>query len=94
MERIVIERLRWHLETEDFLMREQAGFRQFHSTEDQATYLFQEIEDGFKEQKLVLVFWVDLQKALDGKWLHKQTTLTCLHRNAKEQIVCKFRLFS
>ena len=54
-ERIVNERLKWYLETENLLAPEQAGFRQFRSTEDQATYLSQEIEDTFREQKLVLV---------------------------------------
>ena len=57
MERIVNERLKWYLETEDLLAPEQAGFRQLRSTEDQATYLSQEIEDAFQEQKLVLVSW-------------------------------------
>ena len=55
MERIVNERLKWYLETENLLAPEQAGFLQFQSTEDQATYLSQEIEDAFQEQKLVLV---------------------------------------
>ena len=49
MERIVNERLKWYLETENLLAPEQAGFRQFRSTEDQATYLSQEIEDAFQE---------------------------------------------
>ena len=37
MERIVNERLKWYLEMEDLLAPEQAGFRQFRSTVDQAT---------------------------------------------------------
>ena len=69
MERIVNERLKWYLETENLLAPEQAGFRQFRSTEDQATYLSQEIEDAFQEQKLVLVSWIDLQKAFDKVWM-------------------------
>ena len=35
-ERIVNERLRWYLEKEELVL-EQAGLRQFHSKEDQAT---------------------------------------------------------
>ena len=68
MERIVNERLRWHLETTNLLASEQAGFRQFRSTEDQATYLSQEIEEAFQEQKLVFAAWIDLQKAFDKVW--------------------------
>ena len=62
MERIVNERLKWYLKTENLLAPEQAGFRQFRSTEDQATYLSQEIEDAFQEQKLVLVSWITSRK--------------------------------
>ena len=69
MERIVNERLKCYLETENLLAPEQAGFRQFRSTEDQATYLSQEIEDAFQEQKLVLVAWIDLQKVFDKVWM-------------------------
>ena len=69
MERIVNERLKWYLETKDLLAPEHAGFQQFRSTEDQATYLSQEIEDTFQEQKLVLVSWIDLQKAFDKVWM-------------------------
>ena len=69
MERIVNERLKWYLETEDLLAPEQAGFRQFRSTEDQATYLSQEIEDAFQQQRLVLISWIDLQKAFDKIWM-------------------------
>ena len=47
---------------------EQAGFRQFRSTEEQVTYLSQEIEDAFQEQKLVFATWIDLQKAFDKVW--------------------------
>ena len=47
------ERLKWYLKTEGLLAPEQAGFRQLRSTDDQATYLSQEIEGAFQEQKLV-----------------------------------------
>ena len=42
MEKIANEHQNWYLETDDLLVPEQAGFWQFYSTEDQATYLFQE----------------------------------------------------
>ena len=68
LERMVNQRLLWYLETESILVKEQAGFRRFHSTEDQATYLAQEVEDAFQEQRVVLAAWVDLQKAFDKVW--------------------------
>ena len=69
MGRIVNERLKWYLETEDPHMPEEAGFRQFRSTEDQATYQSQETEGTFQEQKLVLVPRIDLHKAFDKVWM-------------------------
>ena len=65
MERVVNQRLKWYLETNDLLAPEQAGFRQFHTTEDQTTYLAQEIEDAFQEMKVTRVAWIDLQRAFD-----------------------------
>ena len=47
---------------------EQAGFREHHCTEDQTTYLAQEIEDGFQHKKQTLTVWIDLQKAFDTVW--------------------------
>ena len=52
MGKIANELQNWYLETKDFLLSEQAGFWQFCSTEDLATYLFQDTEDTFQEQKL------------------------------------------
>ena len=68
MERIINGRLMYYLETEKILSEEQAGFRQFRSTEDQATYLSQEIEDTFQDKKVMLTTWIDLQKAFDKVW--------------------------
>ena len=68
LERMINQRLLWYLETENILIPEQAGFRCFHSTEDQATFLSQEIEDAFQEQKVVFAAWIDLQKAFDKVW--------------------------
>ena len=68
MERIVNHRLMYYLETEKIISEEQAGFRQFRSTEDQVTYLSQEIEDAFQEKKVLFATWIDLQKAFDKVW--------------------------
>ena len=66
MERVVNQRLKWYLETNDILAPEQAGFRQFRATEDQTTYLVQEIEDAFQEKKATRI---DLQRAFDKVWI-------------------------
>ena len=65
MERVVSQRLKWYLETNDLLAPEQACFRQFRATEDQTTYLAQEIIDAFQEKKVTRVAWVDIQRAFN-----------------------------
>ena len=68
MERIVNQRLQNYLESESIIVTEQAGFRQYRSTEDQTTHLSQVIEDAFQAQKVTLVTFIDLQKAFDKVW--------------------------
>jgi potassium voltage-gated channel Eag-related subfamily H protein 8 len=69
MEMIVNARLKWYLETNNLLASQQAGFRQFRSNDDQTTFLAQEVEDAFQEQKVVLTAWSDLQRAFDKVWI-------------------------
>ena len=68
MERIINERMQFYLENEAILIPEQAGFRQYRSTEDQTTHLAQVIEDAFQAKKVVLASFIDLQKAFDKVW--------------------------
>ena len=51
LERSINRRLKWFLESEHLLASDQAGFREHHCTEDQTTYLAEEIEDGFQHKK-------------------------------------------
>ena len=68
LERIINARLTWFLESEQLLAPQQAGFREHHCTENQTTYLAQEIEDGFQQSKQTMAIWIDLQKAFDKVW--------------------------
>ncbi|XP_053393696.1 uncharacterized protein LOC128555444 [Mercenaria mercenaria] len=65
MEIIINQRMKWYLESNNILAHQQAGFRSFRSTEDQTTYLAQEIENAFQAKMVTLVTWVDLQRAFD-----------------------------
>ena len=53
----------WHLETNKLIAKEQAGFRQNRSTEDQAAYFTQKVEDGFQETQDTLAVCIDMEKA-------------------------------
>ena len=68
MERLINTRLVWHLEANQLLSPEQAGFRQHRSTEDQITFIAQSIEDAFQEKKNTLTVWLDMEKAFDKVW--------------------------
>ena len=63
--RIINQHIQWYLETENILVPEKSDFRQFHSAEDQAAYLSQEVEDTFQEQKLVFATRIEVQKVFD-----------------------------
>ena len=68
LESMINKRLVWHLESNQIITPQQAGFRQHHSTEDQVTYVSHMIEDGFQDKKHSLAVWVDLEKAFDKVW--------------------------
>ena len=65
---MVNSRLVWHLESNNIIQKEQAGFRKHHSTEDQAAYIAQKIEDGFQSKQHTIAVWIDLEKAFDKVW--------------------------
>ena len=68
MERLINTRLTWHMEKNNIITPEQAGFRQHRSTEDQVTYIAQKIEDGFQDRKHTPTVWIDMEKAFDRVW--------------------------
>nr|KAG5704148.1 hypothetical protein BaRGS_009678 [Batillaria attramentaria] len=68
MERLINTRLTWHLEKNNIITPEQAGFRQHRSTEDQVTYIAQRIEDGLQDKQHTLTVWIDMEKAYDKVW--------------------------
>ena len=47
---------------------EQAGFREHRCTEDQATYLAQEIKNGFQHKMQSRTIWIELQKPFNKVW--------------------------
>ena len=68
MERMVNNRLVYHLEHTGLLTPCQTGYRKFRSTEDQLSYLAQNIENAFQEKKKLLAVFFDLSKAFDRVW--------------------------
>jgi hypothetical protein len=56
------------LESKRILSPQQADFRQHRATEDQITYIAQEIEDAYQRREHTLAVWVGLEKAFDKVW--------------------------
>ena len=89
LERIINQRLKWYLDTnKDPIVQEQAGFRRFRSTEDQAACLSQVIEDAFQGQQVVLATFTDFQRALDKVW--KDGLVVKLQRFGVAGNMCKW----
>jgi ribonuclease HI len=70
MERVINQRLKYHLESHELLTPNQAGFRARRSTEDQVLRLAQEVSDGFQQKpmKRTVLALLDFSKAYDTVW--------------------------
>ena len=68
MERLVNNRLQYHLEKNNLLNPIQSGYRKNRSTEDQVTLLVQDIENAFQMKMKTIAVFVDLTAAFDKVW--------------------------
>ena len=68
MEKMVEQRLRSYLESNNLINIKQAGFRANHSTEDQVVRVVQSVFDGLQERKRTIMALFDFRKAYDRVW--------------------------
>ena len=68
LERVMNRRLISISEERIILSPTQAGYRKHRSTEDQLSFIAQEIENAFQEKKKVVSVFFDLTKAFDKVW--------------------------
>jgi len=66
LERIVMKRLYWYLESERKLSSGQSGFRSRCNTLDQIARIEKVIREAFVEKKVVIVIFIDLKGAYDS----------------------------
>mgnify|MGYP000415626391 CR=1 FL=1 len=71
MERMVMARLNWFLESQELLTVEQAGFRPNLSTAYQLTKFTQDIKESFNNKESILALFIDFQNAYDKVWRNK-----------------------
>ena len=68
MEKIITERLTWHLETNHLIDKNQCGFRKGHSTIDHIVKLQDTINSSLRVGHHTLAIFIDFEKAFDMVW--------------------------
>ncbi|GBM04395.1 putative RNA-directed DNA polymerase from transposon BS [Araneus ventricosus] len=73
MERIILNRLNFHLTEKNLFPREQYGFRKGHGTIDQILYFCQYVRDAQNKKPTnhTITVLLDLTKAFDKVWCNK-----------------------
>ncbi|GIY78092.1 uncharacterized protein CEXT_566201 [Caerostris extrusa] len=67
MEKIVVRRLNYYLETNGFIAKEQAGFRSSRST-NQYALLSQCVKDALDNNHVLTAVFIDLKSTYDNVW--------------------------
>ena len=70
MEKIINNRLVWHLETNNLITNAQSGFRHNRSTTDNLAKL-ENISTAINNKNHIIVVFFDLQKAYDTAWMFR-----------------------
>ena len=67
-ERVIEQRLRYHLEQIGFINKHQSGFRRAKSTDDYLFRLSQSIMESFNRGEHVVAVFLDFEKAFNNVW--------------------------
>ena len=67
-ERVIEQRLRFHLKRRDFINKHQSGFRRAKSTDDHLFRLSRSVMESFNREKHVVATFLDVEKAFDNVW--------------------------
>jgi len=68
---MISTRLKWFLESQNLLVKEQAGFSNNMSTSNLPMRFFQDVKQGFNQKKSTLAVFVDFKGAFDMVWRSK-----------------------
>lgn len=71
MEKIINNRLKWYLESNNVISPFQHGFRQFHSTVDSLATIENCICEAFINKQHLVAVALDMEKAYDMLWKHR-----------------------
>jgi len=70
LERIILQRLRAHLDANNLIIHNQSGFRSLRQTKDNLFHLVQKSTENFHRGNKTLCVFFDIEKAFDKMW-HK-----------------------
>ncbi|KXJ81798.1 hypothetical protein RP20_CCG017824 [Aedes albopictus] len=79
LERIILNRLNRHLDTNAVIPNEQFGFKAGHSTNHQLTRIRKIVKEGFVTKKSTGMIMLDVEKAYDSVW--QEAIIYKLHRS-------------
>jgi ribonuclease HI len=68
LERVILNRLKWHANEHHWFSPNQHGFREGKSTETASHQLISTVEKGFAEKKFTACVFLDIKSAFDSAW--------------------------
>ena len=68
MERLISDRLAWHMESKNLFNKDQTGFRKHRNTIDQVMRICSDINDSINTNRYTIGIFIDLKKAFDMLW--------------------------
>ncbi|GBO16222.1 putative RNA-directed DNA polymerase from transposon BS [Araneus ventricosus] len=76
LEKLVLNRINFHLESNNLLSAEQYGFRKGHCTQNQILFFTQQVKDAQNKKPTnhTIAILLDLTKAFDRVWRYKLIT--------------------
>jgi hypothetical protein len=68
LERLILSRIREHLDSHNIIINNQSGFRATRQTKDNLFHLFQKASENFHRGSKTLCIFFDIEKAFDKMW--------------------------
>lgn len=93
MEKIVSKRLRWYLETNNYISPWQYGFRQFRSTQDHLSNFVTKICDALIDNQFQITVALDIEKAYEMAWIFRLLRILEKKKNIRGNMLAFIKNF-
>ena len=81
-ERLILARLKSHLNDNNIIIAAQSGFRNYRQTKDNIIFLSQKVQESFIEKRKTLAIFFDIESAFDKVWHNG-----LIYKLAKQKII-------